>query len=349
MSNYGSSSSNLHSRPLPSPPTGVEDSKRVHYTGPFAPSPFELLYLVNTGEHDDALRLGMAASPIHRITIDGLICLQEQRAALDRIVQETNTYSANLAYNATAGAAGGLVLQGPIMVPSPPAYSYNDNPRNAPDTVGSLPKNICNANPNSPEFWMAHAAYAKRIRNTAQLACEQFERIPSIPTPSFGLSRPFDRTRPNNPVHPNERLASTPSSSTSLVYPEPPSPSSNDDSSDNGSIVVKHIPPSEPGSPPMYAASIGIRTPSPSDSGAKAIQSNMESIYSPGVQGCNNCDPPATVPFRADGVLNPYFQPLQITYADNRHTPELIAREPETNSSPSQNADPRSNNSVSVG
>ncbi|ESK83673.1 hypothetical protein Moror_2158 [Moniliophthora roreri MCA 2997] len=130
----GSLSFNLHSRPLPSPPTGIEDSERVHYNGLFAPSSFELLYLVNTSEHDNMLRLGTAASPVHHITVDRLIHLHEQCAALDWIVQEMNTYSANLAYNATAGAAGSLILQGPITVLLPPAYSHNDNPPNTSDT-----------------------------------------------------------------------------------------------------------------------------------------------------------------------------------------------------------------------
>ncbi|ESK82045.1 hypothetical protein Moror_13433, partial [Moniliophthora roreri MCA 2997] len=133
-------SSNLHNRPLPSPPVHTEDPDQVHYTGPFCPSPFELLYLVNTGDHDDALRLGTEASPVHRITIDGLIRLREQRAALDRIIQETNTYSANLAYNATAGAAGGLVLQGPVTVPCPPAYSHDDDAPNASNAAGTVPE-----------------------------------------------------------------------------------------------------------------------------------------------------------------------------------------------------------------
>ncbi|ESK82390.1 hypothetical protein Moror_12188 [Moniliophthora roreri MCA 2997] len=216
------------------------------------------------------------------------------------------------------------------------------------NATGSLPMDVCDADPNSPEFWMAHAAYAEQIRNAAQLACEQFERIPSIPTPSFGLSRPFNRTGQLAPLHTDERVPSTPSSPTSLVYPDPPSPSSNDSSSD-GSIVVEHVPPSEPGSPPMYAASISIRTPTPSDSGSKAIQSDMESIYSPQIQGCDNCDPSATVPFCADSAFNPHFQPLQIVFTNDRTTPEPIAREPESNTDSASNSDPRPDNSVSLG
>uniref|UniRef100_A0A0W0FC46 Uncharacterized protein n=1 Tax=Moniliophthora roreri TaxID=221103 RepID=A0A0W0FC46_MONRR len=345
MSSQGSATSNLHDQPLPHPPTQMYNDDHVHYTGPFTPSPFELLYLVNTGEHDDTLRLGTAASPVHRITIDGLIRLREQRVALDRIVQETNTYSANLAYNATAGAAGGLVLQGPATVPSLPMYPQNDRQPATSDHTGTIPKDVCDADPNSPEFWMAQAAYAERIRNAAELACEQFSRIPSIPTPSFGLSRPFNRTGPTAPVHPAEQLPSAPSSPTSLVYPDPPSPSSNDSS--DGSIVVEHIPPSEPGSPPMYTASIGIRTPTPSDSGTEAVESDVESIHSPQIQGCDNCDPPATVLFRADGAINPYFQPLRITFTRDQHTPEPIAREPESDTNSSENVDSRPDTSSS--
>uniref|UniRef100_A0A0W0FQE5 Uncharacterized protein n=1 Tax=Moniliophthora roreri TaxID=221103 RepID=A0A0W0FQE5_MONRR len=227
---------------------------------PFTPSPFELLYLVNTGEHDDTLRLGTAASPVHQITIDGLIRLREQRAALDHIVQETNTYSANLAYNVTAGAAGGLVLQGPTTVPSPPTYSQNDRQPVTADNTGTIPEDVCDADPNSPEFWMAQTAYAERIRNAAELAYEQFSRIPSVPTPSFGLSRPFDRTGSTAPIHSAEQLPSAPSSPTSLVYPDPPSPSSNESS--DGSIVVEHVPPSELGSPPIFRDAT-IVTPPP--------------------------------------------------------------------------------------
>uniref|UniRef100_A0A0W0FM75 Uncharacterized protein n=1 Tax=Moniliophthora roreri TaxID=221103 RepID=A0A0W0FM75_MONRR len=181
MSNQASSSFNLHNRPLPSPPTHFDDPEQVHYTGPFCPSPFELLYLVNTGEHDEALQFGMAASPVHRITVDGLIRLQEQRAALDRVIQKTNTYSANLAYNATAGAAGGLVLQGPVTVPSPPAYSHDNNAPNMPNATGTVSEDVCDADPNSPEFWRAQAAYAEWIRNAAELACHLFEPEPQPP------------------------------------------------------------------------------------------------------------------------------------------------------------------------
>ncbi|ESK82072.1 hypothetical protein Moror_13403 [Moniliophthora roreri MCA 2997] len=347
MSNQGSATSNLHNRPLPSPPTQMYNDDHVHYTGPFTPSPFELLYLVNTGEHDDTLRLGTAALPVHRITIDGLIRLREQRAALDRIVQETNTYSANLAYNATAGATGGLVLQGPATVPSPPTYSQNDRQPVTADNTGTIPKNICDADPNSPEFRMAQAVYAERIRNAAELACEQFSRIPSIPTPSFGLSRPFNRTGSTAPIHPTKQLPSAPSSPTSLVYPDPPSPSSNESS--DRSIVVEHVPPSELGSPPMYAASIGIRTPTPSDSGAEAVESDVESIHSPQIQGCDNCDPPATVLFRADGAINSYFQPLRITFTRDQCTPKPIARELESDAHSSKNTDSRPDGTVSLG
>ncbi|ESK91525.1 hypothetical protein Moror_2601 [Moniliophthora roreri MCA 2997] len=92
---------NLHSRPLSLRPvssctSSPVHSKNVYYTGPFSPSPFELLYLVNTSEHNEALQRGTVASPILRITIDG-----------------------------------------------------------------SIPDDIRNADPNSPEFWMAHATYAE--------------------------------------------------------------------------------------------------------------------------------------------------------------------------------------------
>uniref|UniRef100_A0A0W0FDQ3 Uncharacterized protein n=1 Tax=Moniliophthora roreri TaxID=221103 RepID=A0A0W0FDQ3_MONRR len=149
-----SASANLHSQPLPPRPSGppAEDTiypNDIHYTSPFTSSPFELLYLVNTGKHDKVLQRGTMASPILQITIDGLICLREQHATLNQIVQETNVYSANLAFNATAGAAGGLILEGPMM------------PRT--DNTGSFAGDICDADPNSLEFWMAHLTYAEQI------------------------------------------------------------------------------------------------------------------------------------------------------------------------------------------
>ncbi|ESK85054.1 hypothetical protein Moror_15698 [Moniliophthora roreri MCA 2997] len=209
MSNQASSSSNLHSRPLPSPPTHVEDPEQVHYTGPFCPSPFELLYLVNTGEHDDALRLGTAASPVHRITVDGLIRLREQCTALDHIIQETNMYLANLAYNATAGAAGGLVLQGPVMVPSlrmfamqiqtAPNFGWHMQPM--PNEFGTLPNwraNNMRESPPSPHPALVYLGHLFEPDNQPAF-------IPSIESPP-----PLQVLPPSSIQTPQAPLATTP-------------------------------------------------------------------------------------------------------------------------------------------
>ncbi|ESK81847.1 hypothetical protein Moror_9631 [Moniliophthora roreri MCA 2997] len=343
-------SSNLHSRPLPLVPAGpaAEDahySDNVHYTGLFRPSSFELLYLVNTGEHNDALQRAAVASPVLQITLDGLIHLREQHAALNQIAQETNVYSANLAFNATAGVAGGLVLEGLMMVPLPPVLERRDDPQMSNANTGAIPSDVCDADPNSPEFWVAQCAYAERIQNAAQLACEQIQRLPQVSPSGDDLLGPSCQPKPVPTLHPAEHVASSPSSPTSLIYPEPPSLSS----TSSGSIIVEHIPDTNSGSPPIYATSIGIRTPSSSNSSTKTDESHMENIYSSGVQGCDNCDPPATVPFHADGQFNPYFQPLRITYTDARFSSGPIAPEPTPDSEATVVTDAGPSTAVSVG
>ncbi|ESK81642.1 hypothetical protein Moror_3249 [Moniliophthora roreri MCA 2997] len=253
------SPSNLHLQPLPLVPAGstAEDAHYpddIHYTSPFHPSPFELLYLVNTSEHDNALQRAAVASPILQITLDGLIHLWEQRATLNQIAQETNVYLANLAFNATAEAAGGLVLEGLMMVPLPPVLERCDDPQTSNTNTDAIPSDICNANPNSPEFWVAQCAYAEQIRNTAQLACKQIQRLSWVSPSGDDLPGTSHQPEPISTLHPAEHVTSSPSSPTSLVYPEPPSPSS----ASSGSIVVEHISDTNSGSPPIYTASIGI-------------------------------------------------------------------------------------------
>uniref|UniRef100_A0A0W0FRD2 Uncharacterized protein n=1 Tax=Moniliophthora roreri TaxID=221103 RepID=A0A0W0FRD2_MONRR len=124
-STSSSSTSDYHAHHMPFPPSGsslhYEDD--ITYTGLFNLSPFELLFLVNTGGHDDALRNVSMGQPYLQFAIDGLIRLRVQRASLNAIIEETNVYVANLAFNATATAPNPLRVEGPMTVPSFPVDS----------------------------------------------------------------------------------------------------------------------------------------------------------------------------------------------------------------------------------
>ncbi|ESK82719.1 hypothetical protein Moror_5686 [Moniliophthora roreri MCA 2997] len=197
------STTNL-SLPLPL----VSKTPNESTTPAHSPPPFELLYLVNTGEHNDALRLGTAASPVHRITINGLIRLQEQHATLDRIVQETNTYSANLVYNTMAGAAGGLVLQGPITVPSPRTFAmqiqtvqnFGWHMQHTPNKFETLPNwHVNNSNESPPSSHPALVYLGHLI--------ELDNEIPFIPTDQSPL--PLQVLLPLSTLTPQVPLATT--------------------------------------------------------------------------------------------------------------------------------------------
>uniref|UniRef100_A0A0W0G4P8 Uncharacterized protein n=1 Tax=Moniliophthora roreri TaxID=221103 RepID=A0A0W0G4P8_MONRR len=109
MSNGTSSSSSsstgsyhAHSMPVPPSGTGPHYTDDITYTRPFHPSPFELLFLVNTGGHNDALQNASMGQPHLQFAIDSLIRLRAQHASLNAIIEETNVYAANLTFNATA-------------------------------------------------------------------------------------------------------------------------------------------------------------------------------------------------------------------------------------------------------
>ncbi|ESK93074.1 hypothetical protein Moror_8886 [Moniliophthora roreri MCA 2997] len=124
-SSSSSSTGDYHAHGMPIPPsgTGLHYNNDITYTGPFNPSPFKHLFLVNTGEHDNALR-NMAMGQLHlQFTVDSLIRLQAQCASLNVIIEETNVYAANLAFNATASRPNPLQVEGPMTVPSFPVPS----------------------------------------------------------------------------------------------------------------------------------------------------------------------------------------------------------------------------------
>uniref|UniRef100_A0A0W0F655 Uncharacterized protein n=1 Tax=Moniliophthora roreri TaxID=221103 RepID=A0A0W0F655_MONRR len=140
---------------LPDPPSRTPSfSNDITYSGPFNPLPFELLFLVNTGRHDNALQNASVGQPHLQYAIDGLICLQAQRASLNAIIEETNVYVANLAFNATASGPTPLVLQGPMTVPSFPTNSerFEQQLPTSTSRLGPLSPDLCDTDPNDPAF-----------------------------------------------------------------------------------------------------------------------------------------------------------------------------------------------------
>ncbi|ESK81873.1 hypothetical protein Moror_5444 [Moniliophthora roreri MCA 2997] len=254
MSSHASTSSSASSysiRSLPEPPSGNPSfSDDITYSGPFNPSPFELLFLVNTRGHDDSLRNVSVGQPHLQYAIDGLIRLWAQRASLNVIIEETNVYTANLAFNATAARPSPLILQGPMTVPSflaPPKTSERQLPT-CDSRLGSISLDLCDADPNNPAFLRAATAYRARIGAAVELAHNQYAFCPRHTRTELVLPQPtspapvVSKLKP--PSDPNSvKCKPPPDSPSELLYP---SDSPSTDSS------------------PIYAQSIGVTSASPS-------------------------------------------------------------------------------------
>ncbi|ESK83061.1 hypothetical protein Moror_16939 [Moniliophthora roreri MCA 2997] len=304
MSSAASSStdSSYSIRSLPDTPSGVTAfSDDITYTGPFHPSPFELLFLVNTGRHDDRLRDTSVGQPYLQYAIDGLIRLRAQRVSLNAIIEETNVYAANLVFNAVATGPAPLVLQGPVTVPSLPPHpdSFKRQlPVSAP-LLGSLSPDVCDSDPNSPAFLRAAATYNARIRAALELARDQHELCPR-----------HTRTEPVLPgqVNPSTLVPKLePPSDSSPVKPEP--------DADSPSELLYPSDSSSRDSSPLYAQSIGVASASPSPTPApqptepQPRPSAAPSPADPFNPFDVNDQPlaPSTVPFLANRDFNPAF------------------------------------------
>ncbi|ESK81732.1 hypothetical protein Moror_11566 [Moniliophthora roreri MCA 2997] len=112
-SSSSSSTGSYHAHGMPVPPsgTGPHYTDDITYTRPFHPSPFELLFLVNTRGHNNALQNASMGQPHLQFAIDSLIRLRAQRASLNAIIEETNVYAANLTFNATVPSPQTFVTQ----------------------------------------------------------------------------------------------------------------------------------------------------------------------------------------------------------------------------------------------
>ncbi|KAI3609242.1 hypothetical protein WG66_010637 [Moniliophthora roreri] len=293
----------LDARALPDTPPGISAfSDDVTYTGPFHPSPFELLFLVNTGGHDDALRNASAGQPHLQYAVDGLIRLRAQRVSLNAIIEETNVYAANLAFNAVAAGPAPLILQGPMTVPSLPPRSMTFEPQlpiSVPRLLGSLSSDICDADPNSPEFIRAATTYNTRIRAAVELARDQHEFCPR-----------HTRTEPVL-----SRLVGPSTMVPKLESPADPDPIKPEPDADTSSDLLYPSDSASRDSSPIYAQSIGIATASPSpipESPTPESQPKSPSTPAPS-DPFNpfdvNDEPlaPSTVPFLANGQFNPAF------------------------------------------
>uniref|UniRef100_A0A0W0FVB9 Uncharacterized protein n=1 Tax=Moniliophthora roreri TaxID=221103 RepID=A0A0W0FVB9_MONRR len=246
-----SSNSSYSVRSLPDTPSGITGfSDDITYSRPFHPSPFELLFLVNTGGHNDALRNTSVGQPHLQYTIDSLIRLWAQRVSLNAIIEETNVYAANLAFNAVAAGPAPLILQGPMTVPSLPPRS-NSFERQLPVSVsrlGSLAPDVCDADPNSPEFLRAATTYNTRIQAAVELARDQHDFCPRHTRIEPVLSGQAN----SSPMVPKLEPSASPDS----IKSEP--------NADSPSDLLYPSDSSSRDSSPIYAQSIGVATASPS-------------------------------------------------------------------------------------
>ncbi|ESK85479.1 hypothetical protein Moror_10116 [Moniliophthora roreri MCA 2997] len=277
MSNASSTSStsSYHARGLPNPPSGTASfSNDVTYTGPFNPSPFELLFLVNTAGHDDSLRNVSVGQPHLQFAIDGLICLRAQRASLNAIIEETNVYAANLAFNATASGPSPLMLQGLMTVPS-----FSDSSERL---------------EHQPPTQLTGLAetYRARIGAAVELAHNQYQLCPR----HTGTEPVLSRTAGPAPLVPKLE----PSSDLGAIKLEPPS------DSDSPSGLTYPSDSASRDSSPIYTQSIGVASASPTP----APEPQPQPAPAPPFNPFNVNDeqlPPASVPFLANGQFNPAF------------------------------------------
>ncbi|ESK83608.1 hypothetical protein Moror_12047 [Moniliophthora roreri MCA 2997] len=296
MSNASSASStsSYHARGLPNPPPGTapQFSDDITYIGPFNPSPFELLFLVNTGRHNDSLRNTSVGQPHLQYTIDSLIRLRAQRVSLNAIIEKTNVYVANLAFNATASRLNPLILQGPMTVPSLPTNSERvEHQLCTPlSGLGLFPVDICDTDPNDPTFLRAAETYCARIGAAVELAHDQHELCPCCTRTQPVLSG----TAGPAPLVPKLE----PSPDLGFIKLEPAS------DSDSASRLVYPSDSASHDSSPLYAQSIGVASASPSPT----TEPQPEPALAPPFDPFNVDDEqltPASVPFLANGQFNP--------------------------------------------
>ncbi|ESK82171.1 hypothetical protein Moror_14462 [Moniliophthora roreri MCA 2997] len=290
-----SSASSYSVRSLPNTPPGITPfSDNITYSGPFNPSPFELLFLVNTGRHDDALRNVAVGQPHLQYAVDGLICLWAQCVSLNAIIEETNVYAANLAFNAAASGPSPLILQGPMTVPSfsPHTDSIERQLPTPASRLGSVSTDVCDSDPNNPTFLRAAATYCTRIGAAVELARNQYAFCPR----HSGAEPVLPRTTNSTPVVPK------------LESPASPNPAKSEPDTDSPSELL--YPSDSCDSSPLYAQSIGVTSASPSPAPEPQPQpAPTSSPTDPFNPFDVNGEPlaPSTVPFLANGQFNPAF------------------------------------------
>uniref|UniRef100_A0A0W0FG42 Uncharacterized protein n=1 Tax=Moniliophthora roreri TaxID=221103 RepID=A0A0W0FG42_MONRR len=189
-----SSTGSYSIRSLPNTPPGITAfSDDVTYSGPFTPSPFKLLFLVNTGGHDDALRNVSVGQPhLHGIGT--------------RPTDSTGAHD------------------------------------------GSLSPDVCDSDPNSPEFLRAVTTYNARIQAAVELARDQHDFCPR-----------HTRTEPVLP-----RLTNPSTVVPKLEPPSSPTPVKSEPNADSPSELLYPSDSSSRDSSPLYAQSIGVASASPS-------------------------------------------------------------------------------------
>ncbi|ESK86778.1 hypothetical protein Moror_15156 [Moniliophthora roreri MCA 2997] len=279
-----SSSSSYFDRSLPNPPAGSpgQFSDDITYTSPFNPSPFELLFLVNTAGHDNALRNTAVGQPQLQFAIDSLICLWAQCASLNAIIEETNVYAANLAFNAMAK----LQLHAQLF------------------ELGLLPLDVCDSNPNDPAFLRVAETYCARIGAAVELAQDQHQLCPRRTRAEPVLPRPISPA----PLVPKLDPSSSFDSANVPKLEPPPSPIS---------LSSLTYPPNSRDSSPLYTQSIGVTSASPSP----ASEPQPRPALTPPVFDPFNVDDklltPPSVPFLANRQFNPAFISIRDTVHAN--------------------------------
>ncbi|ESK80648.1 hypothetical protein Moror_15518 [Moniliophthora roreri MCA 2997] len=141
---------------------------RVH-TGPFHPTVFELLYILNAKHHDDKISRAVEHDDRQRALLRCLLFLRGQRQMMSEFITCIDRQMGMFAQGLTEDED--FTMNGPISVPYPPDIKVLLLHVVVPKTDTSdepFPTNN-NISPNKPAFLLAARNYRRNIRRATEV------------------------------------------------------------------------------------------------------------------------------------------------------------------------------------